>query len=119
MICQPVTIMIAGDENTVFALRRREFVERIDISREELLVDFASKLAEIRKRLGISQSELGTKVGLSRQSISSIERGNVPMTWNTFLAICLVIMVNNSQLFSEMETDERYSAVIESLKIGN
>lgn len=94
-------------------------MEKIELSREELLVDFASRLGGIRKRLGLSQSELGIKVGLSRQSISSIERGNVPMTWNTFLAICLVIIVNDSKLFSEMETNERYSAVIESLKTGN
>lgn len=91
-------------------------MEIIDLNKEELLSDFVEKLPEIRKKLGISQGELGEKVGLSRQSISSIERGIVQLSWNNFLAIALVVFVNDSSIFEDMLKDERYSTVIESLK---
>lgn len=87
-----------------------------EINKEELLSDFVNKLPEIRKKLGLSQSELGDKVGLSRQSISSIERGIVTFSWNIFLAIALVVFVNDPEIFEDIADDERYLAVIESLK---
>lgn len=87
-----------------------------EINKEELLSDFVNKLPEIRKKLGLSQSELGDKVGLSRQSISSIERGTVTLSWNIFLAIVLVVFVNDPEIFEDIADDERYLAVIESLK---
>lgn len=87
-----------------------------EINKEELLSDFVTKLPAIRKKLGLSQSELGEKVGLSRQSISSIERGAVTLSWNIFLAIALVVFVNDPDIFEDIADDERYLAVIESLK---
>lgn len=87
-----------------------------EINKEELLSDFVTKLPAIRKELGLSQSELGEKVGLSRQSISSIERGTVTLSWNIFLAIALVVFVNDPDIFEDIADDERYLAVIESLK---
>ena len=80
-----------------------------EINKEELLSDFVTKLPAIRKKLGLSQSKLGEKVGLSRQSISSIERGTVTLSWNIFL-------VNDPDIFEDIADDERYLAVIESLK---
>ncbi len=87
-----------------------------EINKEELLSDFVTKLLAIRKKLGLSQSKLGEKVGLSRQSISSIERGTVTLSWNIFLAIALVVFVNDPDIFEDIADDERYLAVIESLK---
>lgn len=87
-----------------------------EINKEELLSDFVTKLPAIRKKLGLSQSKLGEKVGLSRQSISSIERGTVTLSWNIFLAIALVVFVNDPDIFEDIADDERYLAVIESLK---
>ena len=87
-----------------------------EINKEELLSDFVTKLPSIRKKLGLSQSELGEKVGVSRQSISSIERGTVTLSWNIFLAIALVVFVNDPDIFEDIADDERYLAVIESLK---
>lgn len=86
------------------------------LKKEELLLDFVSKLPEIRKRLGVSQSEMGNRIGLSRQSISSIERGIVPLSWNIFLAIMLVVFVSDPSVFEDIANDERYMTVIESLK---
>jgi len=84
--------------------------------RNEILVEFARNMPRIRKKLGISQSELGKKVGLSRQSISSIERGIVPLTWNTLLAIAMIMIVNDPDIFMDLSDDGRFLLIIEDLK---
>lgn len=43
-------------------------------NKAEMLNEFAKIFPSIRKTLGVSQSELGKRIGVSRQSISSIER---------------------------------------------
>lgn len=85
----------------------------------ELLEEFVDKLPEIRKSLKLSQTELGLRVGLSRQSISSIERRSVPLNWDTFLAICLVILVNDRDAFKKFDHPERFQQVIDSLRKNN
>lgn len=87
-------------------------------SKQTILEEFVEKMPHIRKKLRLSQTELGEKVGLSRQSISSIERKSVPLTWDTFLAISLVILINDPDVFKEMEHPERFLEIIESLKTG-
>ena len=47
--------------------------------------------AVIRKKLRMSQAELGEAVGKSRQKISELERGVAPLGWDTYLAILLVL----------------------------
>ena len=61
---------------------------------------------------------MGRKVGLSRQSISSIERGNVALTWNTLLAILLVVLVNRLDCFGDIMRDERFSLISDTIKLG-
>ena len=84
--------------------------------KKEMLQRFAEGLPLIRKRLGMSQSELGDKVGVSRQSISSIERGNVQLTWDMLLAILMVVMVNDNQLYNELVEDNHLENAINELK---
>lgn len=88
----------------------------VEIYRNEILAEFASYMPKIRKRLGLSQSELGAKVGLSRQSISSIERGVVPLTWNTLLAIAMIMLVNDPDIFRDLSNDGRFLSILEGLK---
>ena len=88
-------------------------------NKEELLTAFAEQLPAIRKILGVSQSEMGRKVGLSRQSISSIERGNVALTWNTLLAVLLIVLVNSPDCFGGIMRDERFSLIAETIKLDS
>ena len=88
-------------------------------NKKALLQDFANNLPNIRKQLGLSQSDLGKKVGLSRQTISSIERGIVPLTWNTMLAISFVATVNHPKILNSTDIDERYSWVIKHVLIDS
>ena len=70
----------------------------------------------VRKDLGMSQTELGEKVGLSRQSISSLERGTVQMTWDTLLAIMMVVMVNDVNMYERLVAEDNLGEAIEDLK---
>ncbi len=84
--------------------------------KQEIIDEFVEKLPGIRKRFGLSQTDFGEKVGLSRQSISSIERKSVPLTWDTFLAMALVVLINDPDVFDEFEHPERFMEVIDGLK---
>lgn len=86
------------------------------IEKKLLLQKFAEDIPIIRKSLGMSQSELGNKVGVSRQSISSIERGIVPLTWDMLLAIMMVVMVNDEQLYNQIIKNNRLEDAINELK---
>jgi len=68
-------------------------------TREKLMEDLVKILPKIRRRLGISQTELGERVGLSRQTISSIERRKVQLTWNNYLALMMFVTANSSDVF--------------------
>lgn len=95
----------------------RERIEKYN--RTEILNEFAKKLPAIRKVLKVSQSELGKSVGLSRQSISSIERGRVVLTWNTMLAIMLVVLVNSPESFDDIINNEKFYLIAETIKLDS
>ena len=63
-------------------------------SKEELINKLVDGLPVLRAILGISQSELGDYLGMSRQSFSSIESKKRKMTWSLFLA-CLFFFYEN------------------------
>ncbi len=69
------------------------------VVQEKLMNDIVDILPKVRRRLGISQTELGERIGLSRQTISSIERRKVQLTWNNYLAIMMFITANSSDVF--------------------
>ncbi len=52
------------------------------------------ELPVLRAKLGLSQEELGEKIGLSRQMMVAMETGKRPMTWNTYLSLMLVFLHN-------------------------
>lgn len=63
-------------------------------NREELIERFVDALPVLRALLGLSQSELGDYLGMSRQSFSSFESKKRKMTWSLFLA-CLFFFYEN------------------------
>ena len=52
-----------------------------------LITNMTSNLPTLRKRLNISQTDLGEKIGVNRSTVAAIENGKRKMTWNTFLSL--------------------------------
>ena len=52
--------------------------------RKKLLAVFAKNLPTYRKVMKLSQEEFGETIGITRQTVSSIERGAYPLTWSIF-----------------------------------
>ena len=55
----------------------------------ELISSLVQELPAYRKKMRMSQAELGDAVGKSRQKISEMERGSAPLGWDTYLAILM------------------------------
>jgi transcriptional regulator with XRE-family HTH domain len=58
---------------------------------QELIRELIQDLPAYRKKLRMSQADLGDAIGKSRQKISELERGAAPLGWDTYLAILMVL----------------------------
>ncbi len=68
------------------------------IKEEDLLLK--NKLAEFRKEKNINQTDLGKRIGVSRQTISLIERGDYNPSVMVALSLAKVFSVNVEDIFS-------------------
>lgn len=74
--------------------------EVITTNEQDVLIQhMVDRLPALRKKYGISQTELGEKIGLSRQTISAIERKTTPLTWTTMLAMLMFFTANSICVF--------------------
>ena len=62
-----------------------------------------SKMKEARLRAGLSQQELADKVGVSRQTVNAIEKGEYNPTIKLCRAICRALGKTLDELFWEDE----------------
>lgn len=60
------------------------------VSRQEVAKAFAAHLPAMRRDFGLSQREIGTMLGKSRQAISLVERQLLPIPWDSVLALLFV-----------------------------
>ena len=60
-----------------------------------------NKLLKIRKRLGLTQSEVAVASGLSDRTYADIERGTVNMRIETILKICKVLQITPDEILTE------------------
>ncbi|MGN0165824.1 MAG: EAL domain-containing protein [Lachnospiraceae bacterium] len=83
-----------------------------------LLNVFSKNLTLYRKTMKISQEEFGSLIGITRQTVSSIERGAYTLTWSIFLS-CLLICSNNTQarqmIINTFAGDDVLTAYLESM----
>jgi len=73
--------------------------QELNAMQMEMIESLVTDLPYIRKRLGVSQTQLGNYVGLSRQTISSIERKTTPLSWNNYLALLLFLAANSDDVY--------------------
>ena len=64
-----------------------------------------NRLKEYRDRINVNQTEMGKLVGVSRQTISQIERGDYSPSVTLALKIAKVLNVSVEDIFSYEEDD--------------
>lgn len=91
--------------------------EIITTTEQQVLIEhMVNRLPALRKKYGISQAELGEKIGMSRQTISAIERKTTPLTWSTMLAILMFFTANSNCVFYfPQRTEFKYAETLQSL----
>ncbi|MGI6027920.1 MAG: helix-turn-helix transcriptional regulator [Candidatus Heteroscillospira sp.] len=65
-----------------------------------------NRLKEHRARLGVNQQQMGALVGVSRQTISQIERGDYSPSVTLALKIAAVCQASVEDIFSYREDEE-------------
>ena len=65
-----------------------------------------NKLKEYRTRLGVNQTELGRLAGVSRQTISLIERGDYSPSVTLALKLARICNVSVEDIFSYEEDEQ-------------
>lgn len=66
-----------------------EVNELPELDRDKLIEILTDELPVLRAKLGISQDDISSIVGISRQTYSAIETKKRKMSWNTFLSLIL------------------------------
>lgn len=64
--------------------------------RAELIENMTENLPTLRKKMGLSQEELAGLLGVSRSTIVVIEGRRRKLTWDTFLALILILSSNKN-----------------------
>lgn len=65
-----------------------------------------NRLKEYRAKIKVNQTEMGNLVGVSRQTISQIERGDYSPSVTLALKIAKVLNVSVEEIFSYEEDEE-------------
>lgn len=81
------------------------------------------RIHQLRKALGLTLEEFGTKVGVGKSAISKIERGENNLSDQMFKSICREWNVNEEwlrtgegEMFVEMTRDEQIASFIGSIQ---
>lgn len=88
---------------------------RLTEEQQHMISVLSQALPYLRKEMGVSQTELANKVGVSRQMISLIERQQQPMTWTMFLAIVFFFKCNNEFDKGKKQIVQKYPNVVEQI----
>lgn len=65
-----------------------------EIDKKRLIDILTEELPVLRAKIGLSQDDLSSIIGISRQTYSSIETKKRKMSWNTYLSLILVFKNN-------------------------
>lgn len=64
--------------------------------KKKFIEALSNELPALRAKVGISQDDLSRLIGVSRQTFGSIERGERPMSWNTYLSLIMFFDYNRA-----------------------
>ena len=66
-----------------------------DEAKNELICNMTENIVVLRTKLNITQSELASRIGVSRHTLMAIENKQRIMTWGTFLSLLLLFTKNS------------------------
>ena len=84
--------------------------------------NFGKKFKTARIKLGMTQSELASKVGISKSAIGMYEQGRRNPDYGTLLKLCKILKIPIYNIFSQNEvfhTDSILKFIIENLNNNN
>lgn len=90
---------------------------RMTDEQKEMINTLTLALPQLRRELGVSQTDLAHKVGLSRQMISLIERQVKTMTWTQFLAIVFFFKSNYDYEKGKKAFTKKHPNIVEKLML--
>lgn len=70
----------------------------------------------LEKKFGVTQTELGKMIGVSRQTISSLERKEVDLTWDKYLALMFSLYKVGQNNMLDYEFKKKYNETVECIK---
>ena len=79
---------------------------------EEIRKIFSKNLKYYRKRLGLSQLELATKIGIATNFLNDIENEKKWISPSTLAKICTALDIEPYKLFLEIEFDSSSNKII-------
>lgn len=84
------------------------------------------RVRNLRKSLGLTLEEFGSKIGMKKNSISQIENNKNSLTDKTLISICREFDVSENwlrtgdgEMFVPMSTDEKYKKAAEAIADGD
>ena len=80
----------------------------LSLDRKKYTQAMAENLPALRARLGLSQTQLADCIGVTRQTISSIENQSRELSWTNFLSL-LFLFLQNAQT-AKQNRNFRYGA---------
>ena len=75
----------------------------IGLDKENLIATLTEELPSLRAKIGVSQEDLCSIVGISRQTYSSIETKKRKMSWNIYLSL-IMFFIHNEKTSPIIET---------------
>ena len=78
----------------------------LSLDRKKYTQAMAENLPALRARLGLSQTQLADCIGVTRQTISSIENQSRELSWTNFLSLLFLFLQNaqTAKLLPVMES---------------
>lgn len=86
--------------------------------KELYIARMTRSLPAMRNMLRLSQADLASKVGVSRQQVAAIETNKRKMSWSIFLALVLIFSLDEHTMLM-MKTFEIYTPELISLIDGS
>ena len=66
------------------------------INKDKFVEKMAENLKVLRNKRNLTQDELATKIGISRQTLMNIENKKRDMSWTTFIALITIFRAESS-----------------------